>query len=126
MALWKKLNESKPDENYEDPKDLAAIRNAERNLGDYKLKTGAKYIVPEHERINAEMKHKQIQRLALSIRELKQQFNARLFPLADKRKQILTLTQKRLKQLKEINQELSKLGLKTISEPTFYLDVIFF
>jgi len=41
-------------------------------IGDFKLKTSEKYIVPENERINAEKKQKQIYMLARSIYELKE------------------------------------------------------
>jgi len=41
-------------------------------IGDFKLKTSDKYIVPENERINAEKKQKQIFMLARSIYELKE------------------------------------------------------
>ena len=39
-------------EGYENPEDLAAIKEAEDNLGDFKLKTSENYIVPEEQRMN--------------------------------------------------------------------------
>ncbi len=51
---------SKPDDKYEDPADLAAIEFAQENMGDYKLKTDPEYVVPEHLRINAEKKRRQM------------------------------------------------------------------
>ena len=51
---------SKPDEGYEDPKDLAAIKEARENMGDYKLKTAKDYVVPESQRVNAEKKRIQL------------------------------------------------------------------
>lgn len=44
----------KPDENYEDPADVAAIKAARENMGDYKLKSARDYVVPDHLRMNAE------------------------------------------------------------------------
>ena len=64
--------EEKPDENYEDPRDVAAIRYAEQHMGDYKLKTGEKYIVPEEERVDADKKKKQLTLLKESIFGLKE------------------------------------------------------
>ena len=52
----------KPDLGEEDPDDLAAIEDTRTNLGDYKLKTGPKYVVPEEQRVNAEKKKRQMQR----------------------------------------------------------------
>ena len=58
--MWKLLMDEKPDDRYEDPRDVAAIRYAENHMGDYKLKTGEKYIVPESERVDADKKRRQI------------------------------------------------------------------
>lgn len=43
-----------PDDNYEDPEDVAAIAEAQSNMGDYKLKTADDYVVPDHLRMNVE------------------------------------------------------------------------
>jgi len=57
---WEELYRSKPDENYEDPEDVEAIQNAERTIGDFKLKTAADYVVPEGQRVNAEKKRAEL------------------------------------------------------------------
>lgn len=44
----------KPDDNYEDPNDILAIREAQENMGDYKLKSADDYVVPDHLRMNVE------------------------------------------------------------------------
>lgn len=54
------MYKNKPDENYEDPEDVAAIDQAKTNMGDFKLKTAANYVVPEHLRMDTERKRKQI------------------------------------------------------------------
>ena len=51
---------AKPDDKYEDPQDVAAIAWAEKNMGDFKLKTDENYVVPEHQRINADKKRRQV------------------------------------------------------------------
>jgi hypothetical protein len=48
------LLSGKPDDNYEDPSDIAAIKEAQENMGDYKLKSADDYIVPDHLRMNVE------------------------------------------------------------------------
>jgi len=45
---------SKPDPEHEDPVELAAMKEAEENMGDYKLKSAADYIVPDQLRMNTE------------------------------------------------------------------------
>jgi len=70
--LYKELLSQKPDPSTNDPRDEALIELAMSTIGDFKLKTSEKYIVPESERINAEKKQKQIFLLARSIYELKE------------------------------------------------------
>ena len=43
---------SKPDDNYESIDDVNAIREAQENIGDYKLKSADDYVVPDHLRMN--------------------------------------------------------------------------
>ena len=54
------MYKSKPDENYEDPADVAAIKDAQAHMGDFKLKTAPDYVVPEHLRIDTEKKRFQM------------------------------------------------------------------
>lgn len=71
-AMWKQLMDSKPDDKYQDPSDVAAIRYAIAHMGDYKLKSADNYIVPENERVDADKKRKQILLLNESIKSLKE------------------------------------------------------
>ena len=57
---WDELYRSKPDADYEDPAIVAAIKEAQENMGDFKLKSADDYIVPEKERVNADKKRAQI------------------------------------------------------------------
>lgn len=71
-ATWKQLMDSKPDDKYQDPADVAAIRYAIAHMGDYKLKSAENYIVPESERVDADKKKRQILLLNESIKSLKE------------------------------------------------------
>ena len=51
---WEELYETKPDDDYEDPADVSAIKEAKDNMGDYKLKTAKDYVVPDHLRMNVD------------------------------------------------------------------------
>ena len=53
-SQWEELYSRKPDDDYEDPGDVAAIKEAQENMGDYKLKTAADYVVPDHLRMNVD------------------------------------------------------------------------
>ena len=50
-AEWDELNGSRLPDDYENPDDLATIKYAEDNLGDFKLKTSSDYLVPENQRM---------------------------------------------------------------------------
>ncbi|KAJ3297198.1 Cilia- and flagella-associated protein 44 [Borealophlyctis nickersoniae] len=109
-AMWKELMDKKPDENYEDPRDVAAIRYAEQHMGDYKLKTGEKYIVPESERVDADKKRRQILLLKESIYSLKEQFNYEVLGLREKKRKLVEKFEAQNRTLSEINTELVTLG----------------
>ena len=54
LLQWEELYATKPDDDYEDPADVAAIKEAKDNMGDYKLKTAKDYVVPDHLRMNVD------------------------------------------------------------------------
>ncbi|TPX71174.1 hypothetical protein SpCBS45565_g01378 [Spizellomyces sp. 'palustris'] len=110
-SMWKELMDAKPDESYEDPRDVAAIRYAEQHMGDYKLKTGEKYIVPESERVDADKKRRQILLLKESVFSLKEQFNQKVLSLRDCKKFLVEQVDIQNRQLEEINAELVTLGV---------------
>lgn len=72
MIAYKELMKSKPDNKYEDPRDVAAINYAQNNMGDYKLKTSDDYIVPESERVDTEKKKRQINLVTEGVHMLKE------------------------------------------------------
>lgn len=51
---------SKPHDDYEDPKDVQAIKEAQVFMGDFNLKTASDYKIPEHMRINAAKKEEEL------------------------------------------------------------------
>ena len=77
------MYKNKPDENYEDPADVAAIKDAQSHMGDFKLKTAPDYVVPEHLRMDTEKKRFQI----LTLQEIVSLFSiggVKLFYQIDK------------------------------------------
>lgn len=72
MNIYNDLMKAKPDNKYEDPRDVAAINYAQNNMGDYKLKTNEDYIVPESERVDTEKKKRQINLLTEGVHILKE------------------------------------------------------
>lgn len=49
---WEELTNARLPDEYENPEDLASIKDAQDNLGDFKLKMSDNYIVPEEQRMN--------------------------------------------------------------------------
>ncbi|XP_077198106.1 cilia- and flagella-associated protein 44 isoform X4 [Paroedura picta] len=75
---WDDLYKSKPSDDYEDPTDVQNIKEAQENMGDFKLKTATNYKIPEHMRLNAEKKTNQLASLEVAIQELMITFDAEL------------------------------------------------
>lgn len=61
---------SKPSDDYENPKDVEDIREAQENMGCYKLKTAPNYRVPKHKRMNTEKKAMQLTSLEVLVCKL--------------------------------------------------------
>ncbi|OWZ09547.1 Avirulence (Avh) protein [Phytophthora megakarya] len=86
LARWLS---SKPGEDADDPRDVVAIAFAQRNMGDYKLKTAADYVVPEHQRVNAVKKLRQMALLEESLYAARLRFNAKVLELRELKVQLI-------------------------------------
>ena len=62
---WEKLYASRLPDDHEDADDVANIKFAEENIGDFKLKSGLDFVVPEEQRMNV---YKAVERL-MKIKE---------------------------------------------------------
>ena len=91
---------------YEDPQDVAAIAWAEKNMGDYKLKTDGNYVVPENLVINADKKRRQMVLLEESVHSIKMGFNERFLACRDLKRRIKDAVEKDSTRIGEINAEL--------------------
>ena len=84
-AEWRAFNATKPDEQYENPDDVAAIEVARNTLGDFKLKSAPDYVVPEEDSMNYRRKREQMLLLEEAIHDAKVDFNAEFAALRDVR-----------------------------------------
>jgi len=109
------LQNSKPDEMTDDPRDVEAINFALKNMGDYKLKSSPNYIVPEEQHINASQKRKQMILLLESINYIKMGLNERVLALRDLKKRIVENIRNDTKRLNQINKELKNDEINTIN-----------
>ncbi|XP_077985504.1 cilia- and flagella-associated protein 44-like isoform X2 [Glandiceps talaboti] len=107
QAQWGQLYDSRPPDDFEDPADVQAIKQAQEHMGDYKLKTAKDYTVPEHLRMNAEKKRNQLLCLIEEIYKHKMQFNTKLIKLRNKKITIIEKIQHHIQQLMEVQSKLS-------------------
>uniref|UniRef100_A0A8C1KAY5 Cilia- and flagella-associated protein 44 n=1 Tax=Cyprinus carpio TaxID=7962 RepID=A0A8C1KAY5_CYPCA len=96
---WAELYASKPSEDYEDPKDVEAIRLAKEKMGDFKLKSAKDFTVPEHLRMN-------LKTAVLRNIFKKSEMNSRVMALRDSKVEIVSQLQAQVEQLQEVQQHL--------------------
>ncbi|XP_055500679.1 cilia- and flagella-associated protein 44-like [Leucoraja erinacea] len=111
---WTELYLSQPDDNYEDPNDVLAIKNAQEHMGDFKLKTAPDYTVPEHLRINAEKKRNQLILLEELIHELKSEMSEKIISLRNTKLDII-------EQITNLTKELVLIQIKL--DPSQHLPI---
>ncbi|XP_077198104.1 cilia- and flagella-associated protein 44 isoform X2 [Paroedura picta] len=103
---WDDLYKSKPSDDYEDPTDVQNIKEAQENMGDFKLKTATNYKIPEHMRLNAEKKTNQLASLEVAIHDKKLSMNKWIISLRDLKVAIIEEIQCLVQELKTIQSSL--------------------
>ena len=98
----------KPNENDDDPRDLEALAYAEETIGDYKLKSGDDYEVPEGQRINADGKMQQMAMLEESLTRLRLEFNERFLALRELKCDIVVNISTNNRRIREIDVEMQQ------------------
>ena len=101
-AEWEIFNATKPDKDRENPADVAAIKDAEDNMGDFKLKSDPNYVVPEEERMNKEKKRRQMILMEEGMYNIRMEFNRRFLALREVKRKVcndIVEKNKRLQQL---------------------------
>ncbi|XP_022324096.2 cilia- and flagella-associated protein 44-like isoform X1 [Crassostrea virginica] len=113
-AQWEELYNTKPDDDYEDPADVSAIKEAKDNMGDYKLKTAKDYVVPDHLRMNVEKARGRLLILKDLIHEHKYNFNLRLLKIRDKKLSVIEEIRELVAELENVQSQLTRNKHKTI------------
>ncbi|KAG2530003.1 hypothetical protein JM16_001685 [Phytophthora kernoviae] len=109
LAHWM---DSKPGEDADDPRDVVAIAFAQRNVGDYKLKTAPNYVVPEHQRVNAVKKLRQMALLEESLYAARLRFNSKVLELRELKVQLITELRRDQERMVELHAALAMNGKK--------------
>ncbi|NXK95673.1 CFA44 protein, partial [Formicarius rufipectus] len=105
-AQWDELYRSKPDDDYEDPKDAEEIKEAQENIGCYKLKTSSDYRLPEHMHVNTARKMMQLASLKQFIHSKKENMNKEIVSLRDLKVSIIDEIKCLVQELKSIQATL--------------------
>nr|ABD60575.1 avirulence-associated protein 3.4F-A [Phytophthora infestans] len=115
LARWQS---NKPGEDADDPRDVVAIAFAQRNMGDYKLKTAPDYVVPEHQRVNAVKKLRQMALLEESLYAARLRFNAKVLELRELKVQLINELHRDQERLVELRAALASSGATPSSVPS--------
>lgn len=112
---WDRLERQKPDPNKNHPDDDAKIAEAQRNLGDYKLKINADYEPKTTETLTA--KYIEIVECRERYFNMLDHFNQKVMLLRDEKKELLEFIEKKQQRLNNIYQylpEVDRLYMKPI------------
>ncbi|XP_068191514.1 cilia- and flagella-associated protein 44-like [Antennarius striatus] len=104
---WAQLYTDKPEEDCEDPKDVQAIQEAKRNIGDLKLRSDKNFAVPKHLRMNTETTMAKLKILEEKIHGRQTKMNERILALRDAKVCLVSQLLDQGEQLQEIQTGLS-------------------
>ncbi|KAM9338379.1 cilia- and flagella-associated protein 44 [Symphorus nematophorus] len=104
---WAQFYAEKPDENYEDPQHLEAIREAKENIGDIKLKSAKDFTVPKHLRMNAERKRAQLVDLEENIHKKQTEMIGWIVALRDSKVRLVAQLCAQVQQVQKDQQRLA-------------------
>jgi len=108
QAEKEEMDQEKPDENEDDPQDVAAMELAEATQGDFVLKTSDEYKVPENKRVDVKRNQKNVILLFKKKYDMKMGLNNALLALRNEKKQILKQCEADIAKLNEIDEKLGK------------------
>uniref|UniRef100_A0A8C3XZH1 Cilia- and flagella-associated protein 44 n=1 Tax=Catharus ustulatus TaxID=91951 RepID=A0A8C3XZH1_CATUS len=99
-------HKSKPRDIHEDPKDAEEIKEAQENIGCYRLKTATNYTLTEDERISTEKKMMQLATLEDLIHNMKVNMNKEIVSLRDLKVSIIDEIKSLVKEVRSIQASL--------------------
>ncbi|KAJ0410991.1 hypothetical protein ATCC90586_007145 [Pythium insidiosum] len=119
LEQWRR---NKPGEDSDDPRDLVAIAFAQRNMGDYKLKTAPNYVVPEEQRVNTAKKRRQMALLEEKMYEARLTFNVKVLELRELKLLLVQEMKSDEARIKALQRALVANGDGTMSNPQVTLN----
>lgn len=104
-----------PDLDKNDPEDIQALKIAESQIGDYKLKRNSVYVHNIKNRTTTSTKFQEILSVRTEIDTIRRNFNRRAFELRNEKEKLVAYAQLKLHELGEIHMLLQPQARKTIS-----------
>lgn len=111
---WEKMEKRKPDPNKNHPDDDRKIEEAQRTLGDYKLKTGAQYEPQSFETLA--YKYHEVLKLREQLHAVLSNFNKKIFELREIKKTIYDFIEEKRKRLEKIHKNIPEADRKDLME----------
>ncbi|NXO71888.1 CFA44 protein, partial [Phainopepla nitens] len=105
-AEWHELYKSKPRDNHENSRETKEIKEAQENIGCYRLKTATDYTLTEDDHISTEKKMMQLATLQDLIRRTKVSMNKEIVSLWDLKVSIIDEIKSLVKEVKSIQASL--------------------
>ncbi|KAI5061173.1 hypothetical protein GOP47_0023678 [Adiantum capillus-veneris] len=103
VADYEKYIDGKQNMKFENEDDIAAIRYAENNMGDFKLKSNLEHVRPINQQTNAKKKRNEMLLLKEAVFKQKIEFNKEFLALRDIKMQISDQIHKKTAKIQEIN-----------------------
>lgn len=104
-----------PDLDKNDPEDIKDLKNAESQIGDYKLKRHSVFAHNIENRITTTVKFQEVLNVRTEIDLIRRNYNRRVFELRDEKRKLVLYAQAKLRELNEIHISLQPHMRKTIS-----------
>eukprot|EP00750_Incisomonas_marina_P000726 INCI1049.1.p1 GENE.INCI1049.1~~INCI1049.1.p1 ORF type:complete len:1846 (+),score=390.53 INCI1049.1:84-5621(+) len=110
QAALREVESRKPDPDNDDTTDVKAIKDAVENMGDYKLKTSADYVVPPAQRTNADKKKQEIVLQQFEVHKTKAEFNSRWLALRRVKRDVIQAVQAHRQHIEVLTQRIGDDG----------------
>lgn len=97
-----------PDPNKNDPQDVIALQEADKSIGDYKLRTDPMYVQTDDEQSSVSYKFRELLRIREELCSVRKDYNTKVFALRNAKKALVTYVHEQLEVLLHIHTELPK------------------
>jgi hypothetical protein len=103
---WESVNAERPNPEADHPTDIKMIEEAKQTIGDYKLKSDAKYEAVEEQRETVIKKLQEIIKTREDAFNIRNDYNQKIFALRDKKKELIHYVKRKMRKLTEIHEEI--------------------